>query len=239
MGVTLNLHQVIEHALQGDVTATLEVAQYLDSSDSSDLAQPWWRRAALANDPTAMWRYGVSLIQTGNFDEGLQFVLEAAEFSEAAMGIAADLMGETGDSTRRDEFLLRAAERGARSDWEEDFAQGEDLAGLRLIRLDALEAPETSYVEAVMTLGEAWTNPDEFMLHRTAIALRSCSPAPWGVGDRADEIAFLALTLARELELEHPELTDFCQRVIESTSVAFSRREAERVAQTLEKHLHS
>ena len=233
----MNLQHVIERALQGEVTATLEVAQYLDSSGASDLAQPWWQRAASAGDPTAMWRYGIALIQANSFDEGLQLVLNAAEVSEAAMGIAADLMADIGDSTRRDEFIMRAAERGARSDWEEDFANGEDLAGLRLIRLDALGAAESGYVETVMALGEAWVNPDEFMLHRTAIALRSCSAAPWGVGDAANEIAYLALTLARELELEDPELAAFRQRVVESTSAAFSSREAQIVTRAFEEAL--
>jgi len=231
MGEVVSLEDTLNLALQGDVPSIMHIALYFDQWDAEDLARPWWQRAANAGDPTAQWRYGTILVNSGEFDEGLRMIVEAAQFSEAAMATAADLMAEMGESALRDEYILKAAEQGARSDWEEDFAAGDELAGMRLIRLDALLSPAISYTEAVMTLGEAWVSPDEFMLHRTAIALRACTPAPWGQGERSEEVAYLALTLARELELHGQSLEDFQTRVVESTSVAFSRSEAKRVAQ--------
>ena len=228
-----DIEALIRLAQTGDVESALRLGMYFTDAQEPDRARGWWEQAAFAGHPMGMLNLGLAVLQEGRIDEGTELILKSAEEWLPAMGVAADLMEELGRSRERDELVLRAMARGARQWWEEDFANGDTAAGLRIIRFEALQAVPMSLVEASMALGVAWTQPDEFVLQRTAMALRACDPSPWRDGDEPEEIAYLALSIAREYNVEAPDWEAFRVRDIEGTQVAYSRREAAAVDEAL------
>lgn len=193
----------------------------------------WGHQTSQAADTFAMTEFGKILLSEDSIEETVDLLLQAAQTSAYAMATCADWMRISGDSLGCDEFILRAAGFGAQVDWQEDSEAGDTEATLRLIRLTALTADKISLVEASMEFVSAWAGEDEFGLYRGALALRSCEPSPWEDGKKPEEMAYLALTIAREIQRRTPDLGissedfhDYQMRVLETTECAYSMSEA-------------
>lgn len=230
-----SLETITGKAIRGDVDSMMQLGAYF-ADEQPDVSRRWWKQASQAGDTLAMTIFGQILLSEDSIDEAMGLLLQAAQTSTFAMATCADWMRISGDSIGCDEFILRAAGLGAQVDWQEDSEAGDTEATLRLIRLAAITADKTSFVEASMELGSAWTGEDEFGLHRGALALRSCEPSPWEDGKKPEEIAYLALTIAREiqrrtqdLEISSEDFHDYQMRVLETTECAYSMSEANAV----------